>query len=260
MKNINKKKGEIMKKKAFLIASPQEEGSSDYLPGVTPDIHNMEKFLKSDKGGAWNDSEIEILENPTRRDILSCIKGEFEYVIIQYSGHGFEFTDKGTQLYLSNSEYIALEEIHRNFTCPRRFYFIDCCRGIEQSYQKGMDSYNFSSIFESSNNNRKIIRDRYENIIKSCEEGCSVIYSCSRNESANEDDNGLGGIFTLSYLRTANLANPAYNNYCSIKSIFDAAVVRMRKDYPLSLQNPNMIPERKLRHFPFVINTEVRNV
>lgn len=34
-----------MIKKAFLIASPQEEGASDYLPGVTPDIHNMENFL-----------------------------------------------------------------------------------------------------------------------------------------------------------------------------------------------------------------------
>lgn len=258
MKNI--KKGEIMIKKAFLIASPQKEGSSDYLPGVTPDIHNMKKFLISDKGGAWNDSEIEILENPTRIDILSRIKGEFEYVIIQYSGHGFEFTDKGPQLFLSKNEYIGLEEIHHNFTCPRRFYFIDCCRGIEHTYQESMDSYNFANIFEGSNNNRKIIRSRYENIIKSCEEGCSVIFSCSRNESANEDDNGLGGIFTLSYLRTANLANPAYNNYCSIKSIFDAAVVRMRKDYPFSLQNPNMIPERKLRNFPFVINTEVRNV
>lgn len=249
-----------MIKKAFLIASPQEESSKDYLPGVTPDIHNMEKFLKSDKGGAWNDSEIEILVNPARKDILSCINGEFDYVIIQYSGHGFEYTDKGTQLYLSNSEYVGLEEIHQNFTCPRRFYFVDCCRGIEFSYQKSMDSYNFDNIFESSNNNRRIIRNRYENIIKSCEEGCSVIFSCSRNESASEDNNGLGGIFTLSYLRTANLANPAYNSYCSIKSIFDAAVIRMKKDNPFSLQNPNMIPERKLRNFPFVINTEVRNV
>ena len=249
-----------MKRKAFLIASPQEETSKEYLPGVTPDIINMKAILKSLKGGAWDDSEIEVLKNPTRSEILSKIKGSYDYVIIQYSGHGFEYSNQGTQLYLSKTESIGLDEINKNFTSPKKFYFIDCCRHVEYTIEKAVESSLIENIIEFSNNKRRIIRNRYERIINSCEDGISIIYSCSKNESADEDENGLGGIFTLSFIRIANSLIPDENQYYDIKAIFDSAVVKMKKDYGLSSQNPRINSQRRLRYFPLIINTEVHNV
>lgn len=241
-----------MKRKAFLIASPHEEGTSNFLPGVTPDIKNMKKHLLSNAGGAWRTDEIEILKNPSRDDVLSKIQGEYDFIIIQYSGHGFEYTSTGTQLDINPKQKIGLEEIHRNISAPRRYYFIDCCRGIvpedKQILRCSME--NFSNVQDSAIDYRK----RYEDIILSCEEGLSVIYSCDMKQSADEDPQGLGGIFTLSYINASKKHSFVdLKKYYSIKTIFTEANTLMKTNYPLSMQNPVMKPERRERYFPFII-------
>jgi hypothetical protein len=81
------------------------------------------------------------------------------------------------------------------------------------------------------------------------------VTTASVNESADEDDDGLGGIFSLSYFNVANniINNLTSNQYYTIQEIFDLAADRMNKDYPLADQNPVMKPERRNHFFPFVV-------
>ncbi|GHV23249.1 hypothetical protein FACS189494_11080 [Spirochaetia bacterium] len=242
-----------MKRKAFLIGSPMEVGTKNFLPGVTPDIINMKRILHSNTGGAWDYNEIKVFENPTREELYEKMSREYDFVIVQYSGHGFEYSRSGTTLDINPYESITLKEIHGITKCPKRYYFLDSCRGIvPEELNKNLK---FFSMMESAREDiRKAYRNKYENVIEQCENGNSIIYSCGLNESADEDPDGLGGIFSLSYFRTADaIDNIPMNEYYSIQDVFNLAVEKMKEDYYLSDQNPMMKPERRNHYFPFLI-------
>jgi len=242
-----------MNRKAFLIGSPMIKGDSDYLPGVTPDIVNMKNHLFSNKGGAWDNHEIVIFENPSRDDLFSKIRGNYDFAIIQYSGHGFEHENTGTTININPYENVSLNEIHNLMDCPKRYYFIDCCRGIvPEEFRRSTKL--FSAMESDDSRIRMAYKTKYKNILSSCEKGTSIIYSCGLNESADEDDRGLGGIFSLGYFLSANsIRNIPEDKYYSIKNIFELARERMKNDYPMTDQNPMMKPERRNRYFPFLI-------
>lgn len=249
----------MINRKAFLIGSPQIPLSNikndGYLKGVTPDINNMRDHLLSNKGGAWYESEIETFSNPTREELLRKISGSYDYVVLQYSGHGFELRDNRVFLlldYFDINKSIALDELLNNFSSPKCFCFIDCCRGyvlpeeamgLEKSYR----------IFSSRDSNRQHWRERFDKIVNSCENGRTIIYSCNSNESAGEDPKGNGGYFSLAYLSVAKNVVINAGRYCSIKNIFDSAVKKMNEMFPLASQNPVLLPERRIRYFPFCI-------
>lgn len=189
-----------MKRKAFLIGSPFEEGNDDFLPGVTPDNVAMRAHLMSLPGGAWDDDETQVFSNPKKSELQTAMQNAYDFVVVQYSGHGFEYTRQGTQLDINPKEHVSIEEIHRWIDAPRRYYFLDSCRGVVSQQAKlahfFMDSVSHDAV------RRPLFRKKFNDIVESCETGTSVIYSCGLNESAGEDPNGSGGIFTVSYLTT----------------------------------------------------------
>jgi len=244
-----------MKRKAFLIGSPLSKEHEQYLTGVTPDIQNMKDFLISLHGGAWNNSEITVFENPTKNELQKGLIGSFDYVILQYSGHGFEIKNENLYFDINDDEQISLNTIDSWIEAPKRFYFFDSCRQIQkqivESMQKSMAtaSYNFSD-----DDNRKQYRKKYEKIIFDCEKGTSVIHSCSLHESASEDRQGRGGAFTYSYFQTAKNLDCDEDKYFSIKTIFIGALKYFNQNYPISKQqHPIIWPERRKKYFPFVI-------
>jgi hypothetical protein len=242
-----------MNRKAFLIGSPMIKGTPDYLRGVTPDIINMKRHLFSNSGGAWEYDEIVIFENPSKQKLHDTMLGYYDFVIIQYSGHGFEYTNSGTTLNINPDETISINEIHNWINCPKRYYFLDSCRGIV-SEEVRKSTRLFSAMESDSSYIRSAYRDKYNTIITNCENGTSIIYSCGLNESADEDDDGKGGIFSLSYFRSADrIKNIPEDKYYSIQSIFTMATDRMKIDYPMADQNPVMKPERRNRYFPFKV-------
>jgi hypothetical protein len=242
-----------MKRKAFLIGAPMIKGTENYLEGVTPDIQNMRKHLVSLEGGAWFDSEIKIFENPSKQELRTELAGSFDYVILQYSGHGFEYTEDGTYFDINPQENISLNTLHSWITASKRFYFFDSCRQIQKRVREfiksmSMDSFNFArSDIEQ-------YRKKYEGILENCETGVSVIHSCSLHESANEDQTGKGGAFSYSYFQCSINKNCSSDKYYSIKTVFNSAIDYFNKNYPVfSGQHPVMWPERRNMYFPFVI-------
>lgn len=240
-----------MRRKAFLIGSPFVEGTEGFLAGVTPDIVGMKAHLKSLQGGAWYDHEIQEFNNPTKSELKAAMQASYDFVVVQYSGHGFEYSNADTQLNINPKEKVSLSEIHQWIVAPRKYYFLDCCRGVVTLVKKSMEFAAESRTFDSDV--APIYRKRYEDIVDSCEQGTSIIYSCSMNEAADEDPEGKGGIFTISFLATARTLRSAEGKYYPINSVFETAKSKLTTLYPLSTQTPHMKPERRIRYFPFVI-------
>lgn len=249
----------MLKRKAFLIGAPQRPLSNikdnGYLKGVTPDIINMKKHLLSNKGGAWYESEIQTFSNPTREELLQEVSGEYDYVVLQYSGHGFELRDNRVFLllnYFDISKSIALDELLNHFIAAKCFCFIDCCRGLVLP-EEAMGLEKANKLFSMRDSNNQPYREKFDRIVNSCEKGPTIIFSCDSDESAGEDAKGNGGYFSLAYLKVAKNAVINEGHYCSVKNIFDSAVPEMKKMFPLATQNPIILPERRIQYFPFCI-------
>lgn len=237
---------------AILVGSPFIEGQKGYLPGVTPDITNMNEHLRSLNGGAWKSSEIKILTNPSRSELISACSISVDFVLFQYSGHGFEYNSSGTQIDINPNENISLREIHKAISAKHRIYLLDCCRKVEKIVEKSMN-FSMESLRESVAI-RNAYRKKYEDIIDTCEEGIVLIHSCDKNQAAAEDEKGRGGIFTYSLFNSVNdLQTLEEIEYYSINTCFDLALKKMDQDYLYNTQLPQINTERRNNEYPFVI-------
>lgn len=99
-----------MKRHAVLIGYSGENSIDEYLPGVSKDLLNVEKFLLSDRGGAWNDEEIKVYQNKSKAEIMryiTTIKQHYDMLFIYYSGHGcYDTTEKCRVLGLPNNDFM----------------------------------------------------------------------------------------------------------------------------------------------------------
>jgi hypothetical protein len=257
-----------MKRKAFLIGSPMGVDGIDYLPGVTPDIIKMKKHLHSNRGGAWEDDEIVVFENPSK-DELKCeiTSSSYDFAIVQFSGHGFENLGRDSKLHLEKKnptsnviirggnegltlqnhpkETVTLEELRSWIKCKKYYCIIDCCRAGKR-YDR------FMHMMEA---NYQFYRDTYDNLIESCEDGSSIIYSCSLGERAADFEEG--GAFSLKYFNAANGVLSADNQpHYTIKQIFDMIPqsikcngeteqhpdIDLGVDFPFVIVRPNGLP------------------
>lgn len=180
-----------MKRKALLI------GNSNNLSGVQKDLLNFKNFLSSNKGGAWYDSEIVIIEKSNLskvREEINKIKLESpDYVITFFSGHGAY--KRGTILQLADNNTINEAELF--YLAKRQLSIFDCCRSKIETFahSMSMDSYNLS---ESS---KEYVRILYNQRIKQSIEQQIRLYSCSIGEVSY--DTTQGGIYFQNLLESA---------------------------------------------------------
>lgn len=188
-----------MKRKALLF------GNSNGLQGVTKDIGNWYSFLKSDVGGQWYSTEIDILMNPSKKELVAKIESikksdyDYDFAIVVFSGHGayskgtiLEINEKGECIYESDVINIA----------PRQISVFDCCRNVIESPNCLNESLR---QFFAAAQNRNNIRQLYDKrIMKSIEQQVSL-YACSIDESAYDSNNG--GYYTQNLLSAAKIIN-----------------------------------------------------
>jgi len=113
-----------MKKRILMI------GNTDDLRGVPVDMNDYYYFFLSPADGNWRSDEIDILMNPTRRELRSTIReienADYDYLITIFSGHGCE-SDGETILGLNGQgETIAMSELTN--LSPKQLLLLDCCR------------------------------------------------------------------------------------------------------------------------------------
>ena len=178
-----------MKRAAFLF------GNTDGLKGVKKDINRFRAFLESDIGGAWEpfeiDSGCDLTLDVVRRKIVDIRKGEYDYVIVYFSGHGGMV--RTTRLCLnSNEEYI--DEYEFAGLANRQLSIFDCCRTspIVATNSKGatFDAANEADVL----NFRSRYRAHYERLIEAASPQEVRLYACQKDKKAY--DTSKGGAYT----------------------------------------------------------------
>jgi hypothetical protein len=120
----------MITRKALIIAASDV---NPRLPGVEEDVKNIKNYLLSASGGAWENSEIEILLNRRKIDIEKSLKlcRGIDYVMVTCSGHGEHHIGNNldsTAMYLTDNETMYINEI--NPENRRHFVIADVCRKL----------------------------------------------------------------------------------------------------------------------------------
>jgi len=178
-----------VKRNALLI------GNTGGLDGVVVDVERTRKFLLSDKGGQWLNSEMTILVDPRKADVRDAIaemrRERPDYTFFLFSGHGCHYGQ--TQMNLNERNEKLLEsELH--FIADRQLSIFDCCRVDEALRKATMESAQptFDAIDRT--------REKYEARIMQAASQHARLYACSVDETSSDFPEGA---LYLSYLLAA---------------------------------------------------------
>lgn len=106
-------------------------------------------------------------------------------------------------------------------------------------------------MFESVND-RKYFRFQYDSQILNADEGMTVLYSSSENQSS--DDSPNGGVFLCTLLRCVELwKTEPKSSVLNMADIMGLAINNISRFYPDSDQIPSMKPEKRRVNFPFAV-------
>jgi hypothetical protein len=240
-----------MIRRAIIVGCPGTGES--FLHGVSVDMNNYKQYLMSNSGGSWNSSEIYMVKNPNRTELIKVlskvISENNDYTLISFSGHGWETEGGKTNLLLRNEEEITLAELKTN--ADRQLIILDSCRAIER------EQISESTDFLKAINSRLLFistlyREKYENLLLDCEKGIIVLYACSRDETAGENVNG--GYFSQIIISLGHSYKKSNDNvYLSVQEVTLASRRLINESFEDAFQTPTLNGERRMKYFPWSI-------
>ncbi len=240
-----------MIRKALIIYCTNTE--SGRLTGPRADNTNYINFLKSPLGGNWSSSEIMTIENP-KFELLQRVLREHmanaNYTFIIFSGHGGIGIEDRKQYMEIDDRDITIGDLRTD--ANRQTIIIDSCRGlysIVENLTKAMDEVvSFSGQAHST-------RQLFNDAVMRAEEGMTILYAASTNQSAL--DTNKGGAYLVSLLAVAKIWRRDESNRKSSVFTLDAAhekaVVYLRNNFEETIQVPVMNQEKRRLYFPFAV-------
>lgn len=181
-----------MRKRALLI------GNTSGLPGVKVDILRFSTFLHSNVGGAWQSSEIDVLQDERKNVLLEKIdslkRQSLDYLMILFSGHGGQHRQTILEL---NQHGECIEETILRGISTRQMNIYDCCRAFPQEITKSATDSLSARLFESGD----FYRTQYENRIMAAIPQQALLYSCSIGQVSY--DTPSGGVYLTNLLKAA---------------------------------------------------------
>lgn len=223
-----------IKRKALLI------GNSNGLPGVKVDLDNSKKFLMSLDGGAWNEDEITVLNNPSRLRLLTkieCFKGKYDFMIVIFSGHGAY--GRETILELNQDEEL-IQESQLIAIAPKQITIFDCCRArVQEPLFESRSTITFSDSGDSSVRYR--VRKRYDLLISNAIDQQIRLYACSVGETALDTTNG--GLYLSNLLSQARVfaSEEEYKRVGRLHQIVSKGVEQQAWINELHRQHPDAV-------------------
>jgi hypothetical protein len=214
--------------------------------------------LQSPFGGAWESSEVDTLEKPSKSLFIKFLDNltYYEYSVIFFSGHGSHSEERrSTILELNKDEIVDSMRLRTGYR--KRTIILDCCRKVVPGLL--LDSVKEKSIsFSETNLDRELFRFAYDLAIENCPESLILAHSCSSHEFSYADDN-YGSYYTFSLLRAAKewLKNnyPIQTTPYSIQSIVSChndAIPRVQ-ELSNNKQNPYLEKTKSSPYFPFSV-------
>lgn len=190
-------------RKAILIGCPGI--GINFLSGVKQDLKNVSKYLQSEKGGVWYESEIDLLYNPTFAQVKQAIKNAIaDYVVVYFSGHGYTDIDtNGRMICLKDYE---ISDNHLLNNSLRQLVVIDACRNEVGQGLSGVPDFEPQWEYFTGSP----VRELFDNYIKNSPAGKLIVHGTQRGEYSY--DSSTGGMFTnaLLYIGTRIKADQKY--------------------------------------------------
>lgn len=238
-----------MNRKALIIYCDNTE--SGFLRGPSVDNTNLRNYLTSYCGGDWYDNEIRSLNNPTIQQVRNAINlmTNTDYSFVVFSGHGWINTDEDNTQYLEVADGdISINELITD--ADRQTILIDACRGflspLMESFEKGLSGA--VRTYSSATSTRTL----FNSLVLKAEEGLSVMYSASENQSSVDSQKGGAYIYSVIAVCRNWFANNKTSNYLTIKNAHDVAIPFMNSKF-ITKQKPVMATEKRMRYFPFAV-------
>lgn len=243
----------MLSRKALIIGSPD---AFEYLPGVELDVRDLKKFLCSPMGGAWLESELIVLKNPKRSEVLAAMEqcSSANYSFVSFSGHGEHHKGHAldeTVVYLTENDKMYVSEI--NPKNSRHFILVDACRKVVQVLLR--DSF---EVMNKAFAARKVeldwvtARRLFDAAVTASAEGRIVAYSCEINQAAGENEKG--GVFTQHLISAPLALDTVYGGGRRVVSVKEAFTYAKEKTYAANApQSPVLNLGRRLDSFPFGI-------
>jgi hypothetical protein len=182
-----------MTRRALLIEASRIKNLAD-LPGAREDVASYRDFLKSDFGGAWEDPEIHVLSNPSKKLLTEWLElaGKADYSFVTFSGHGEHVVGKKineTRVCINDTEEFPVYSL--NTGSPRCLVVADACRKVTRvSMEKSARSI-MASLMEAEEAlrpNRQRCRRLFDLTLTQSERGAIFMYSCDLDEAASDTD------------------------------------------------------------------------
>jgi hypothetical protein len=206
-------------------------------------------------GGEWHDNEIRSLNNPNSATVAYVIQNFFrgaDYSFIIFSGHGFINSDDNNRQYVELLDK-SISILSLRTSARRQTLIIDACRGFYSPSQELLEAFresrdHFLGDIEST-------RQFYSNMIMSCEEGWTIMYSASRNQTSL--DTATGGAYLISLLKGLQYweENDQRNNILDLRVAHQYAT-NIIKGYD-TIQVPTINAEKRQRYFPIAVKSSL---
>lgn len=245
-----------MDRRALLIEASSIKDHGD-LPGARVDVENFKKYLLSAIGGAWEESEIQVLRHPAKGVLQSAVAlaGLFDYSLVTFSGHGYHARGKTideTRLCINDTDELAVRDL--NPGSKWSLIVADACRKVivvdeverAKSYQLSLEAK-----IAKLRPHRERCRARFDAAMQEAEKGPIYFYSCGLNEAAGESKT-QGGLFSRALVDVGNeWADQDQPGVLLSSTAFRgaAALTTARNKQ----QHPEEEAGRRWVHFPFTV-------
>ena len=253
-----------MKRRAIIIGNPGEKETKDYCKGVFRDVDNYYRFLRQPQGGLWRQTEIDKLGIPTSTaEVFRAIERvrDADYLLVIFSGHGAYSRDTDTtQLEIRPSEPLLDERVF--YKRDRKTTIIlDCCRtGLLAAINEIVEAA-LAKVAGLAELDPVKCRLLYDDQIRRCENGTTVLYSCSVEEESYDRRDGTGGVYSHNLLHFAERWVESVRREIDtsktfkILSVVEAHdVARLRTiSRMVETQTPDILCPKSKEHFPFAI-------
>jgi hypothetical protein len=255
-----------MTRKAIIIGNNTGYNAPKHLSGVNKDLLNYKSYLKSDIGGEWVESEIIIMHNNKKAEIIKVIDSVIaDYTFVVFTGHGFiSAYDRLTYACVSDG-YVSEKDLDTRLS--KQTLIMDCCRTVEREQTFALGGRVYENLEKGDVRNlaegaRTIAyaRQIFDSAISQSSLGQCRAYACDVNQTSG-DNPASGGVFSTALMQVG-IRFGSTNNYngawLAIKDAVASAANNINSD-PLTNQNPTFrtIPQNMYLTHPFAVTNHI---
>lgn len=244
-----------MKRKMLIIANPGERDAENYCEGVNQDVTRYHRFFTSIQGGAWKTDEIKTLIRPEPREVdlaLSELKSA-DYSMVIFCGHGYSRKNGTTMVELYKDCDYDSDKFNQG--AKRHTVILDCCRIVYEPVSESVSNHYELRASADHLTALQHARDVFDDAVRRCPPGLAVLYACSLDETA-EDNEETGGVYSHA-LRSAALQLSETllgSETASVVRIHNNAAQAVRRETG-GHQNPTITKPRSEPYFPFCVSS-----